>query len=155
MQAVDGVDFFHLVKPVQFRTANCKKRESNVCILLVEAVAFAYRHRSTASWRQALGYARHDVDLCSAADSADLCPGCPCASCNCGCGPLSVVRSDAFGRSGGRGCAADDFLDRIGASAGAGGAYGCPALALLPVQSAPSYTGLKCFAEARRFLGSL
>jgi hypothetical protein len=155
MQAADGVDLFHSMKPVLFRTENCKKRESNVCILLVEAVAFVHRHRSTASWRQALGFARYDVDLCCAADSADVCPGCPCASCNCGRGPLPAVHGDALGRSGGGGCASDGFLERIGAGAGAGGAYGCPALALLPVQSASSHTGLKCFAEARRFLEPL
>jgi hypothetical protein len=60
------------------------------------------------------------------------------------------VRGDALGRSGSCGCAADGFHEHIGANAGSSGAYGFPTLALLAVQSASSYTGLKCFAEARR-----
>jgi hypothetical protein len=155
MQAADGLNFFHSMKPVQFRTANCMKRASNMCILLLEASAFADRQRFTTSWRQALGYARDVVDLSGAADPADLCAGCPRASCSRGRGPLPAVRSDAFGCSGGRSCAADGVRERIGAGTGACSAYGRQALALFFVQSTSSYTGLRCFAEARRFFEPL
>ena len=134
MQDADGRHLFDSMKSVNVRTASCRERESNLCILLVEAVAFACRQRFATSWRQALGCACHLVDLPGFADTADVCPGCARAPCGRGRGPLPPLRGDALGRSGGCGRAANGLRERNGPGSCAGCAYGGPALALLAVQ---------------------